>query len=366
MRVLLGLACLGIILASPGLWPLGVVALVVMLIFYSVIALFWKRLEKVWNSRLTLTLDTLFFIVAVSYQPENGFWVGAFFAFYLLLSAALLHQWHEVIAVVVVTIGYLSLVRPVLTDALRPTILLLGMFACVLVLQKRTLLDRLSQFSRQVVMFRGEAEAARESERQRIAADFHDGPLQSFISFQMRLEIVKKMLARDHEAGIEELRQLQELCRAQVSELRSYVRSMRPLDFDGAGLVASIVRIIQAFQRDSGISVTFSGGDDPDLEDAEASSEILQVVREALHNVQKHSNASRVDVSIKRRDGRIEILIDDDGRGFPFSGDYTLDELELLRVGPASIKRRVRSLNGELSLASRPGSGSRLEIRLPS
>ena len=49
------------------------------------------------------------------------------------------------------------------------------------------------------VIIRSQAEGAREAERQRIAADFHDGPLQSFISFQMRLEVIKKLLARDVE-----------------------------------------------------------------------------------------------------------------------------------------------------------------------
>jgi signal transduction histidine kinase len=57
--------------------------------------------------------------------------------------------------------------------------------------------------------------------------------------------------------------------------------------------------------------------------------------------------------------------IDDDGAGFAFSGSFNLDELDLLRLGPASIKRRVRSLGGELSIESRPGHGAGLKIRIP-
>ena len=64
-------------------------------------------------------------------------------------------------------------------------------------LYKRYLDERMSTLLRNNVIIRSQAEGAREAERQRIAADFHDGPLQSFISFQMRLEIVKKLMARD-------------------------------------------------------------------------------------------------------------------------------------------------------------------------
>ena len=62
---------------------------------------------------------------------------------------------------------------------------------------------------------------------------------------------------------------------------------------------------------------------------------------------------------------KLEVKAEDNGGGFPFSGSYTLEELELLRMGPVSIKRRVRMLGGDLLLESRPGQGASLEIRVP-
>ena len=70
-------------------------------------------------------------------------------------------------------------------------------------------------------------------------------------------------------------------------------------------------------------------------------------------------------LSVGVRDRRLEIRAEDNGGGFPFSGTFTLDELELLRLGPVSIKRRVRMLGGELQLESRPGHGASLQIRIP-
>ncbi len=139
---------------------------------------------------------------------------------------------------------------------LRPALIAAGILGCVLAIQREYLEERLSNASRQTVLYRYDAEKAREAERQRIAADFHDGPLQSFISFQMRLEIIRKLLLRDQTAATEELMQLQELCKSQVNELRSFVRSMRPVDVEGS-LNATLRRVVEQFQKDSGIPATF-------------------------------------------------------------------------------------------------------------
>ncbi len=97
----------------------------------------------------------------------------------------------------------------------------------------------------------------------------------------------------------------------------------------------------------------------------ETTLEVLQMLRESLHNVQKHAGATRVALSLEKTDKGLEISVDDNGHGFPFAGSYTLEELELLRLGPASLKRRARSLNAELLLESRPGRGASLKYRIP-
>jgi signal transduction histidine kinase len=215
-------------------------------------------------------------------------------------------------------------------------------------------------------MFRSEAEKTRENERQRIAAEFHDGPLQNFVGLQMRLQVVRKILERSPSAGTEELRQVEDLVRNQSNEMRAFVRSMRALEVDGAGLIGSLRRMLDSFERDSGIAVTFTGGDVKTGADADTSREMLQVVREALHNVQKHARATRVAVTAARNSDQLMISVEDDGIGFPFSGRYTLEELESLRLGPLSIRRRVRGLGGSLELESWPGRGSVLRVRIAS
>jgi two-component system sensor histidine kinase DegS len=214
------------------------------------------------------------------------------------------------------------------------------------------------------VLSRSDAEGARESERQRIAADFHDGPLQSFISFQMRLEIVRKLIGRDLDAAMRELVQLQELGKSQVTELRSFLHNMQPIELDEAGLAPSIRQVVNVFEKDSGIAITFACGDLPELS-PEMNTEVLQIIREALNNTRKHSKASSVTLLVDSNDSKLRIALRDDGSGFPFSGTFNLDELELLRRGPKSIKRRVRTLSGDMQLESKPGMGSELKVQIP-
>jgi signal transduction histidine kinase len=181
----------------------------------------------------------------------------------------------------------------------------------------------------------------------------------------VRLDILGTLFKRDRAAAAEDLKELQQLTRQQVAEIRSFLRSMRPLEVDASDLVASARRIVEYFQKDTGISSRFISTEVSIDVAPETSHEILQILRESLNNVQKHARAARVVVSLEQNGREVELSVDDDGTGFAFSGTFNLDELDLLRLGPQSIKRRVRSLGGELQIESRPGHGAGLNIRVP-
>ena len=366
LRALVGAACLWSLLGSPGVPASTLVALLVVVTLYSAISVFWRWPERVDRlGVLNLVLDLVVFLLSVVSAPPPGFWLPAFAALYLFLAIATLHDWRDVLLTTVLTMAFVSSVAAPSGSSLIPILLLLGMFGMVTSLQKQSLLDRLSSASRQALHYRIEAQRAREAERERIAADFHDGPLQSFISVQMRLEILRKMLGKKFELGMEELANLQDVVARQIAEVRTFVRNMRPVEVEGAGLAAALRQTVGFFQKDSGMTATFKAGAGAMHDDLEASLDIVQIVREALNNVRKHSAASRVAVSLDRANGRLDLEVEDDGKGFPFAGEFSLEEMELLRIGPESIKRRVRSLGGDLTVVSRPGRGSTLRVRLP-
>ncbi len=363
IRTILALAFLAVGSAAVRSIPWPVMALASGFTIYSLMALLWRDVERRWPPIFSLGIDVIVFLIFAHFSADQNIWFNSLFYVYLLLEAGILHSWREVFTVLVLCQGFFLLMRPPQGELLQPLVMLSGILACTLSLEKRVLSDRLDEAQLDVVTLRSEAEKLRETERQRIADDFHDGPLQSFISFQMRLNVVQQMLGRDLATGLKELQDLQMVCRAQVAELRAFVRSMRPLEVEGESLSTAIRRLVENFKKDTGISASYSSQEVTG--EPESFLEVLQIVRESLNNVHKHSKASRVAIALTMQGEMLHIDIEDDGTGFPFSGNYDLAELEALRIGPGSIKRRARSLGGELVVISRPGHGATIRVRIP-
>jgi signal transduction histidine kinase len=314
---------------------------------------------------LALFGDLIFFLILASLSAFSVLWLTSAFFLFLLMEALLFYTPLELIVITGVCMLLCAVLPIAHIRVLEPTVIVAGTLSCGLAVGQQRLRREIEDLRARLDAAEKVAQKARDDERQRIASDFHDGPLQSFISLQMRLEILRTILSRDFTAGIEDLKQLQSLAQTQVRDLRAFLHSMRPVDVDGANLVATARRTAESFQKESGIPVTFVGSTAPVGLPQEMSLEVLQMLRESLHNVQKHAGATRVAVAMEKTERGLEISVDDNGHGFPFAGTYSLEELELLRLGPASLKRRARSLNAELLLESRPGRGAGLKFRIP-
>lgn len=336
--------------------------LLILFVLYSVVSSSWRILQRVRYAMFSLVLDSAFFLIAATIQSDYTPWLIAVFYLFLISAALLIHPWPQVAAISTVVPLLFALVRPSEFTRLFPVLVLAGALGLVSARARQLLVDRLLAVSRKAVLYRAEAQQARDAERERIAADFHDGPQQSFISLQMRLEVIRRLLERSPEKGMQELIEFQRITQDQVSEIRAFVRSMRPAAVDGLAFTTSLSRLLDFFEKDSGIATTFQGSGDVEITDPDRARELLQIIREALHNARKHSGASRVIVGVQRNGDRVEISVTDDGRGFPFSGSYSLPELDAMQLGPASIMRRVQGLDGELTINSSPGNGSGIKV----
>src|SRR5262249_37503460 len=137
--------------------------------------------------------------------------------------------------------------------------------------------------------------------------------------------------------------------------------------------------IVETFRRDTGIAVRFvTEAKSLDLS-PRIGLELVRIVREALVNVRRHSHARHALVSLRPQgagsaaarpgSGPVSIndswvlAIEDDGCGFAFEGRLSAAQLEAQGLGPAIIRERVRTIAADLAVESRPGKGSRLEIR---
>ena len=365
VRAAIAIACLAVQLMPGARSPWAVTVLAFLFVCYALLALSLRWGGRPGLDLLALIGQTIFFLVFAAFGADSNSVLSCALYFQLLLSIMLVHSWWNAWIVAAVSSGFLAVVHTERTAVLLPVVAWLSLLAVASAMYKSRRERLCADQLRQAKESREQAERASDEERQKLAGDFHDGPLQGFTSLQLRLEVLRRILERNPQAAEEELRSVRDLVRSQTAEMRVFYRGIRPVEVGQAGLVASLRQVVAEFQTHSGISATFHSVGSPASESAQTSSELVQIVREALNNAQKHSRATRVAVTLQSARDRLEISVEDNGVGFPFSGAYNQDELELLRQGPSSIQTRVRSLGGELVVESHPHRGSSITVRVP-
>ncbi len=204
-----------------------------------------------------------------------------------------------------------------------------------------------------------------EAERSRISREIHDGILQTLLSVDIQMGVIRKRLLQAPQPAAEALASLQQTVRNETEELRQMVTDMRPLRVQSADLVDLMRGFAERFRTEAGPALDLLI-DSAQLQIPDRiCRDLFQVYRESLHNVKKHAHATHVVVKLWQNDIRVILVVDDNGEGFSFAGRFTGDELDRLRLGPISIKERTRSMGGVLTVESTPGHGSRLTVEIP-
>ena len=179
------------------------------------------------------------------------------------------------------------------------------------------------------------------------------------------MDVLRRQSVSQSGGVTDELGRIQGLLREEVLKLRELMQQMKSLDVDSRKLLRFLEDTVERFQRETGISARFVSEMIELNMPQPVCREIARIVQEALVNVRKHSGARQVLVRFSSSDARWNLVIEDNGCGFPFSGRLSQAELETMGKGPLVIKERIRLIDGELTIESNPGRGSRLEIGIP-
>jgi signal transduction histidine kinase len=204
-----------------------------------------------------------------------------------------------------------------------------------------------------------------EAERSRIARDLHDGILQTLLSIEIQLDVLRRRVPSTPEQAVAGLTTLQQTVKNEGAELRQIVTDLRPLRVQSADLVDLMRGFAERYRNESTIALDLLIDSAQLRAPDRVCREIFQIYREALNNIKKHAKASHVVVKLSQDDSRLVLVVDDNGEGFSFAGRFTADELDRLRLGPISIKERTRTVGGVLTVESNPGHGARLTIEVP-
>jgi len=215
-----------------------------------------------------------------------------------------------------------------------------------------------------VYVFRRFRSRAGAMERARVARELHDTAIQSLISIEMQVDVLRRRATADPSLATQ-LEHIQDLLRQEILNLRELMQTMRPIDIGPHQFLDFIAQLVERFSRDTGVEARFVSELQEVSMPPATCRELARVAQEALVNVRRHSGARTAVVRFGARNGCWKLVIDDDGRGFPFTGRFNLTELDELRRGPTVIKERVRAVGGDLLIESNPGRGARLEITVP-
>jgi signal transduction histidine kinase len=205
--------------------------------------------------------------------------------------------------------------------------------------------------------------AAIEAERNRIARDLHDGPVQGISAASLSLEAVLLMLRTgDVEGGMEMLTKIREEIAMETDNLRRLMSDLRPPVLEERGLIPALRDTLARFGRDFGVTTQFHARA---LVDVPADLETLayRIVQEALTNAAKHAHPTDVKVSVEAEAGQLRVEIIDNGRGF--EPERAREFLRVGRVGLASMRERTELASGTFMVRSSPGSGTTVVATLP-
>jgi PAS domain S-box-containing protein len=215
----------------------------------------------------------------------------------------------------------------------------------------RSYAQRIQSMSRRLVH-------TQESERRLLAQELHDRVGQNLTALGLNVRLIANAMSPEsmEQCGgrIEECVGLLE---ATVDAIRNVMGELRPQVLDEYGLVAALRSHAAAFSRRTGIAVSIAGDEACEFPKS-ADLAIFRIAQEALNNVVKHAQASRVELAFSAQDGVVRLVIQDDGAGFSAKPADNADP----GWGILIMRERAETVGARLTVESNPGQGVRLQV----
>jgi signal transduction histidine kinase len=198
---------------------------------------------------------------------------------------------------------------------------------------------------------------AQELERTRLARELHDETGQALTSILLGLKSLEERV--DSDEGRTAASELRQLVVATLQDVRRLAVELRPAALDDFGLVPALERLRDTVSEQAPISVDVQSSLDDRRLPTEIETMLYRTVQEALTNVVKHAEASRVTVRLSQGENNVLLVIHDDGKGFDAqsAGDGAL--------GLIGMRERVALLGGRFTVEASEGAGTMLKVEVP-
>ncbi len=216
--------------------------------------------------------------------------------------------------------------------------------------QAETALQRLS---RQLL-------AVQENERRHLARELHDEVMQTLTALKLNLGMAAQVsvgAARQLEESMEAVDDL-------VEQIRNLSLDLRPSMLDDLGLVATLEWYCERQGRRLALPITFTTTPFLSRPSIERETTCFRVAQEALTNAAKHAQATQIWMSLKQRDGVLQLSIQDNGIGFDVAG-MRIRAAHGRGLGLQGMEERLWLVGGQLDITSAPGQGTEICVRIP-
>lgn len=202
-----------------------------------------------------------------------------------------------------------------------------------------------------------------EKERERIANDVHDGVAQLMACVVLKTELCSKLISKDLEKTEEELKNLKEISKQSLKELRRVIYDIRPLNLEGFGLNYTLKKMFLSIKQQFEIDVEYKYKIDEEIE-CNISNVLYRIVQESMNNIIKHSKADIVRVDIYRKNDQIRLNIKDNGIGFD-EKQFKKNKKQLGKYGLCIMEERVKLLMGDITIKSNSIEGTKILVVVP-
>lgn len=194
-------------------------------------------------------------------------------------------------------------------------------------------------------------------ERNRIAREIHDSLGHALTAQSIQLENALLFLPQEAEKTAAFLREAKQLGARALQEIRRSISTLRSHPLQGQSLEAAITKAVTEFQQTYGVLPECNIQVSPNIS-SEISTAIYRIMQESLTNIYKHSQATKISISLYQNIKNIHLLIEDNGMGFN-------PEVNTTGFGLQGMRERTEALGGQFSLLSQPGTGCQISVLIP-
>jgi two-component system, NarL family, sensor histidine kinase DegS len=222
--------------------------------------------------------------------------------------------------------------------------------------QSRHMQEQLRLLSRQLLL-------AQEEERKKISRELHDEIAQTLTGINIRLASLKTEAMVNTRDLQKKITSTQRLVEKSVDIVHRFARELRPTVLDDLGLIPALHSFMKSFTRRTGVRASLTAFAAVERLDAAKRTVLFRVAQEALTNVARHAQASRVEVYIRKLPGCVCMKIKDDGKSF--NVERALHANDGKHLGLLGMRERLEMVGGKLIVESSPGKGTTVQAQIP-